>query len=289
MIRLITGTPGAGKTLRAMFHVLEHKKRAEKEGLPYRCCGNVDGVDPELMAPLEGEWYDQDKHTLVVIDEAQTVFRPTGPGNKQDKRVTELEVHRHKGIDLILVTQHPMLINHHVRRLVGKHEHVTRKNNFGLVSIHSKSRALDPDDRGDLYDADTEVWRHPKELFDTYKSAEVHTEVKGWPKSVKVGGGILAGGGALLFLVLNIFSTSFAGQFEQKEKPEQTQQTETESPTVAPQNPPEPNKVLAVGGMWKDNKCRLVDENGLVIDLPYNDCMNAVEKGLPTHVRPAKT
>lgn len=285
MITLITGTPGAGKTLRAMHHVLEHKKRAQRENLPYRCVGNVDGADPELMGALEHEWYEHDEHTLVVIDEAQTTFRPTGPTNNQEKRVTELEVHRHKGIDLILITQHPKLINHHVRRLVGKHEHITRKNNFGVVTIHSNSRALDPDDRHDLYDSDTEVWKHPKDLFKTYKSAEVHTEVKGLPRSVKLGGSILLGGGGLLFLVINIFSNTFAGQFEGEQQKPEPPAEKAQSVEPVEQQPAPKTATLAVGGVWDENRCRLFDESGEVINTNYNACMNAVERGLPTRVR----
>ncbi|WP_158223137.1 zonular occludens toxin domain-containing protein [Halovibrio salipaludis] len=288
MIRLITGVPGAGKTLRAIHYVMEHKERAEKQGLPFRCVGNVDGADPSIMGPMEHEWYEYDEHTLVVFDEAQKTFRPDSPHAKAPKRITELEEHRHKGIDLILVTQHPKLINHHVRRLVGKHEHITRKNNFGLVNVHAMDRAFDVEDRHELHDADVTPWKHPKKLFDLYKSAEVHTEVKGLPRSVKVGGGIVVGGIGLIVLLVNSFASSFAqqGQAAEAAVEASTDTPEANVQEVAKAEPAEQDRgTLAVGGMWTDNRCRLVDENGHVIDTDYNTCRNAVERGLPTRVR----
>ncbi|WVA28241.1 hypothetical protein PCP40_33405 (plasmid) [Pseudomonas aeruginosa] len=56
-----------------------------------------------------------------MIDEAQRVFGNDGSRARPEK-VTRFETHRHQGLDIHLITQHPSLLCTPVRKLVGKHQ-----------------------------------------------------------------------------------------------------------------------------------------------------------------------
>jgi hypothetical protein len=198
MITLITGTPGSGKTLWTIATV---KTLSEKENRPVFYSGI-----PELALDwqeIEAEkWFDAPPGSIVVIDECQRLFRPRGNGSAVPKYVSELETHRHKGIDLVVITQHPMLVDSNVRRLVGKHQHVARRFGLQRATVFEFESCKDQP----LSKVSTSVqryeWKYPKEVFNYYKSAEVHTHKARLPKKVYaiVAGLLLAGGTAYFFI-----------------------------------------------------------------------------------------
>lgn len=170
MIELVTGTPGAGKTLYTLQYV---KAKAEKENRPVFYSGIPEltlswtEIDPE-------KWFDAPANSIVVIDECQRIFRPRGIGGKVPDYVERLETHRHQGVDLVFITQHPMLIDSNVRRLVGRHFHVARR--FGMkraTVLEFESCKDQPLSKS--VDAVRHSWSYPKDAFGWYKSAEVHT------------------------------------------------------------------------------------------------------------------
>lgn len=181
-LTLITGTPGAGKTLWTIDHV---RRKAEKEsrlvfysgvpGLTLPWCDIDDGfvVDGKDFKGAE-QWFECPPNSIIVIDECQRVFRPRGVGSKVPKYVEALETLRHKGFDLFMITQHPMLIDSNVRRLVGRHVHVSRR--FGLQrSLVLEFPSVRENPRAALNDAVKTEWRYPKEVYKLYKSADAHT------------------------------------------------------------------------------------------------------------------
>jgi len=171
MLTLITGVPGAGKTLYALNLV---KGRAESE----KRAVYVNGVS-ELTLPWEPlddpqKWAEVPSGSIVVIDEAQRVFRPRGTGSAVPVWVARLETHRHMGLDIVLITQHPMLIDANIRRLVGQHFHVVRRFGSKFATVHEWSSCTDIE-KGSLDDSVKHEFRYPVESFGWYKSAEVHT------------------------------------------------------------------------------------------------------------------
>jgi len=171
MIHLITGPPGNGKTLYALNYV---KNMAEKENRPVF----YNGI-PELKLPwheLENpeKWFDLQAGAIIVIDECQRIFRPRANGSAVPQFVSELETHRHKGFDVVLITQHPMLIDQNVRRLVGRHFHAVRIFGMAAANIHEWGQAnlnCDKTRTGSTQ----HKFVYPKETYGWYKSAEVHT------------------------------------------------------------------------------------------------------------------
>lgn len=174
MITLITGVPGAGKTLYAVDQILQPEAKAGRKLF-------VDGI-PDLLIthepapdPLEWpKWAPEGAH--IVIDEVQRVWRPEAAGRAIPDSIAQLETHRHRGLDFTIMTQHPNLIHSNVRRLVGRHIHV-RKTALGVYLYEYPECMNSPDTA--YKSALTKVrWPHPKRSFGAYKSASIHQKVK---------------------------------------------------------------------------------------------------------------
>jgi zona occludens toxin (predicted ATPase) len=188
MITLITGVPGSGKTLRTIQIMDEFVK----EGRPVWT--NIKGIKLKGVQPLpekwEGHWQDYDDGTVFVIDEVQEIWRGTGKsGMTKNKDVQELELHRHRGMDFVLTTQHPTFVESHVRKLVGKHEHINRPRGSKHVGISSKDHYFDV--TTETATADFNIWKHPKKYYGCYESATVHTHKFQVPKKVLVAVGAM--------------------------------------------------------------------------------------------------
>lgn len=185
---LITGLPGAGKTLYTLAkykHVHEPPPKGEGRQV-FHCQGSHDASKRDELKGIPGlalpwtpwhpsKWADLAPGSLLIIDEAQFVF-PVRPGRGEPPDwIAALAVHRHSGVDIVLITQHPTLIDTFVRRLCDQHFHVKRK--FGThwaVILESPSGARDNPERP-WKDAVRHEWRYPKSVFGLYTSAEAHT------------------------------------------------------------------------------------------------------------------
>ncbi|MCB5187587.1 Zonular occludens toxin [Methylobacillus caricis] len=176
MITLITGLPGSGKSL---FTLKTVKDLADKENRPVFYHGIPElTLDWQLMEKGE-DWVNCPKGAIIVIDECQGTFRPRQNGSQVPKHVSQLEVHRHDGHDLFLITQHPMLIDGNLRRLVGRHYHVERFYGFAKSTIHEFQSV-----RENVKSLKGSIEKHfvyPKEVFTWYKSADLHTMKKRIP------------------------------------------------------------------------------------------------------------
>jgi zona occludens toxin len=171
-ITLVTGLPGNGKTLFALSHT---KERAERENRPVYYSGIKDLKLPWIEIDPE-KWYDVPSGSIVVIDEGQRVFRPRMHGKEVPVHVAELETHRHKGIDLVLITQHPMLADNAIRRLTDRHMHVMRVFGAEAATIHEWNSVRENCEKpAGRVDSQIIPWKYPKEVYTWYHSAEVHT------------------------------------------------------------------------------------------------------------------
>lgn len=172
-LTLHTGKPGNGKTLYTLWHV---KKRAEEEGRPVFYSGIKDLKLPWTEIEAD-KWYECPAGSIIVIDEAQRVFRPRSNGSQVPKHVEALETLRHQGFDLYLITQHPLLIDANARRLCGIHRHMIRAFGFQGANIHEFSEVRENVDKSRTGSIETK-FPYPREVYNYYQSAEVHT-IKG--------------------------------------------------------------------------------------------------------------
>lgn len=222
MFTLITGVPGASKTLNALDIV--EKERVNPDGskrpvyywripelkldwIPLHAPDStpeeararfdkpVDAPDSEKARPEDAHyWYNCPVGSIIVIDECQKVF-PILPQSKRDKlpkHITELEEHRHKGFDLYFMSQKPRLIDISVRAHVQRHWHFERP--FGMEYANRmawENKVASVDDRADRASADVTRVPFPKKWYGKYRSAAEHNVKKRlpWKKiSVAVGG-----------------------------------------------------------------------------------------------------
>lgn len=117
--------------------------------------------------------YESHKGALLVIDECQRHFRPRPAGSAVPDHVAALEVHRHQGLDIWLVTQRPGLVDSNVRALCGKHI-ALRKTPFGRYK-YEWPEVGDIENKSSRDVAAKTRFKLPKHVFSLYKSAEVHT------------------------------------------------------------------------------------------------------------------
>lgn len=186
MITLLTGVPGSGKTSKMVFELLK------ESGRPIFVMGIPDLLIPHQAVPPISDWtvlepspedptikrpaFTFPQNSIIVIDEAQNVYRPRAAASKVPDIVAAFETHRHKGIDFYLLTQHPSLLDSNIKRLVSKHWHV-HVTPFGRRLLEW-SQARDPDSKGDRNDAISVPYKPPASVFKLYKSSELHTKLK---------------------------------------------------------------------------------------------------------------
>ncbi len=179
-ITLVTGKPRIGKTAFAVELLMFddfYKGR--------KIFSNINGLEIEHHKPPEGHSW-EDMHvwlkwkenigSVVIYDEVQYLY-PTRPsGSKMPENVAFLNVHGHYGIDMILITQSPKLIDINLREVVNKHIHITANKMGGLTRLEWNEVALNPTSQA--RNALSSSHKIRKEVFEYYKSAEVHTNHK---------------------------------------------------------------------------------------------------------------
>jgi len=197
MLTLVTGSPGSGKTVRLVGIILAAAK------LNRVVYARVDGLTVDGVLPAPDDWQDCTDGALVIYDEAQELFPATGgSGPTKDLRVKGMERHRHRGIDIVFATQHPTLIDVHIRKLLGKHYHHERKFGFEASKVLEAERVIDlQKPQG----CQKYVWKYPKENYGYFESATIHTVKGRIPRKVFYGIGLL------LFIFGGFFWYLFSG------------------------------------------------------------------------------
>jgi hypothetical protein len=206
MLYLRTGLPGAGKTLNAIREIdLEHQpdpadpsKRLHKDpadpdlpprtiyyhGIPDVQTDRLKSKWVEFDTP--NEWFNLPDGSVIVIDEAQRIFG-TDLGRQRPEKVARFETHRHQGLDIHLITQHPSLLNPAVRKLVGKHINFIRP--YGRekgIFRHEYEFCIDaPEKRVNFKQAQEERVALDPAYFGTYKSSTIHTHKPTRPTYLK--------------------------------------------------------------------------------------------------------
>lgn len=197
MITLITGAPGSGKTLLLVAELLQDAQAAGRQivcdGIPDLVVEHEPAQEVSAWTKVVEDQSSQDgkkllfnfpQGALVVVDECQRVFRPRKAGASVPPEVAAFETHRHQGLDFILITQHPGLLDQNVRRLVGRHIHIRDLGFLGRW-VYEFPEATDPE-RYKVAPVKRK-WSLPKKAFNLYKSSSLHIKPKrGFPTALKV-------------------------------------------------------------------------------------------------------
>jgi zona occludens toxin len=174
-ITLVTGVPGSGKTLWAIWSLLKEIKAGRRV-----VANGINGlaIDHELWDDdMVRSWHLHCKpNDVIVIDEVQRIWPQVSVGVKATEDIEKLHVHRHFGVDIVVITQHPNRMNKTIRDLVGRHVHVRRLFGGRRAMLYEWDCAHNPN--SGFRDAVKHVWNYPKEVFNLYVSAELHTKPK---------------------------------------------------------------------------------------------------------------
>lgn len=122
------------------------------------------------------DWWKLPVGSIIVIDECQEHFPPRGAGSVQPRYIELMARSRHRGYDIVLLTQGPNMFDSFIRSLINRHYHVIR--NWGLKksTIHEWHRvSLTPVSKAEKAAAVRHEFIYPKEVFSWYESSKKHT------------------------------------------------------------------------------------------------------------------
>lgn len=211
MLTLVTGLPGAGKTLWTLAEV-ERVRASSGRPVFYH---NIN----ELKLPwhkLESgrDWATVPDGSIVVLDECQQTFPPRATGGAVPGYVEAISTHRHRGVDVYLISQDALQFDAFVRRLVGHHVHIKRVFGLSRVVVMRWEGLGRPGDYHSEKLAVRSKWVHDRKVFDWYKSAEIHTVQKRLPW-------VKLGGLAFLFLALAGLTYFFVARWSDRINPDE--------------------------------------------------------------------
>lgn len=212
-LNLITGKPGSYKSAYVMDIVLKSDKTR-----PIYLCNfkdlkidklKSDGFNAHLMGDFS-DWVNCPDGSLIFIDEIQEFTRHVQTKAKTEElpsHFTLLEKHRHRGIDIYIVTQHPMFIHTHLRRLLEKHTHMQRAIGLPYSNMRQWHNVCnEPEDAKNATiqnGCTVEIYRPNKDVFQYYTSTVKDTHKFKVPKKLLT----------YAFLILiGLLATAYFGQ-----------------------------------------------------------------------------
>lgn len=240
MLTLISGVPGSGKTLWTVNQLLNNPEFKDRpvyvhnlEGFDFSCRANLFPLDDPKS------WNDLPEKSVIVFDEAQYAF-PVRPANQPPPPwVDQFSTHRHKGYDVIMTSQHPTMVDGHIRKVVGRHLHFLRV--FGLKSCTifewPEFRTDNVDSSARRKIAITKRWQYPRKVFGSYKSADAHTHKVRIPWKVWSIPLLFAGAAVSGWFLYHQFSSGNLASLGHSQKV---------AATTVPVSPPAP-----VGAVWR--------------------------------------
>lgn len=307
MLYLLTALPGSGKSQYAIERFIVDELKANPQRQIY---SNIKGLRVDaiqamcggpVVGPAPDDWRTLPDGSMVIYDEAQSrhLFPATGkPGLPEDSRISDLDTHRHRGFDIVLITQDPALVHHWARKFVGRHVHLVRPSGAEMMTVFEWGEARsNPQDHFAKLEADSHIRRMNPEIWKLYDSATVHTHKFQMPAGAKWAIRAFLALGLAIPLAFWIFGHSFipdtaAAPSEAKEGIEQPLQA-VSGPLVAladkrPAASPsvayawrESAAVEPINGCAAGRHCRCWGFDGKVVDMDEGTCRNLAEGIIP--------
>lgn len=189
MLIIVTGETGNGKTAHVV-DMLAHDEQFKGRplfvsGIPelkleHQKCPPVEEWTKEEPNPDDIsetlQWFTFPPGSLLVVDEAQRIFRPRTVGSKVPPITQAIETHRRSGIDIILITQHVGLLDSNCRKHCKRHIHLAET--FLGRYRYEWMGVGEPNERTSRQLANRRRYKLPQRSFHLYKSAEVHNSIK---------------------------------------------------------------------------------------------------------------
>lgn len=193
-IYLITGTPGAGKTLNTVQAVHERAKKESRavyyaningmfdaNGLTFENwhrMGNPNEEGIDLATDVTPHsWQNAPDGSILLIDECQDYYPTVSANSKQPDYIMDFAKHRHRGFDVYLITQGPNLLNPKLKSWVSPHIHYYRA--FGGSRTYRYTNEQIVNNVSNIKTvANSAIKKRVKlnsKYYGTYVSASVHT------------------------------------------------------------------------------------------------------------------
>lgn len=189
MLYLRTGANGSCKTL---FTLKDVREMQLKELRPV-CYNGRFKLKPEKLKEFGWkliefkDWQAEPDGTIFLMDECHLDLPKRPNGSAVPLYVSKLAEHRARGFDFFLLTQHPSNIDSFVTKLVGSpgwHQHLKRafgaSNMTSVLQWSAVNNVCEKDGSGKS--AQVTMRGQPKEVYDWYDSAELHTGKRKIPK-----------------------------------------------------------------------------------------------------------
>ncbi|WP_065202263.1 zonular occludens toxin domain-containing protein [Chromobacterium subtsugae] len=190
MIYLVTAVPGSGKSLYTLDWLRKKSDNESRQVYYNNIPLSKTGLDllQWIEFPDPTKWMHLPPGAIFVMDECQFSFPVRKSGKDTPEHIEKFSTHRHLGIDIVLITQHPGLLDSFIRRLVGTHIHLVRQ--FGAerstVLTWQEGCQENPNSKSAQKAClDRRTFVFPKEVYSWYKSAEAHTHKFQMPLRLK--------------------------------------------------------------------------------------------------------
>lgn len=185
MIYLTTGGNGAGKTLFTLKDVREQQLKENRPVYFHGFTAKQILIDWGWQEFDPKKWQDLPDGSICVMDECQNEFPAKVQGELPDYINAVAQYRRKRGFDFWMITPHPSLINVNIRRLIEApswHRHLKRTFGADMVSelrFNFAETACEKPGAGARGVVSMRAF--PKEVYDWYASASLHTGKKKVP------------------------------------------------------------------------------------------------------------
>ena len=185
MLHLVTGTPGQGKTLNTIKYVNEKKDYQGKAVYYHGIKGLNDSLGwTELSEDECYKWFKLPEGSIIIFDEAYTIFPVRNSAKKAPEHIERLARYRHKGFIIFLICQKVNgQLDPFIRGLINKHQHYARI--MGSTNIYRFEWPVcqaNPDSATARKQSDQTPLRLDKKYYDLYHSADEHNFKASLPK-----------------------------------------------------------------------------------------------------------
>lgn len=146
---------------------------------------NISGLQIDTVRPIpaDADWRKLPDGSYVVYDEIQNIPVFSSESRAVDPIVKDLTIHRHRGFDIVGITQFPDLVHKTFRAVTGHHRHLV--NSFGLKrSTQYEWSTVKIDPNAFKNKATSEVkstFAFPPNLYKYYRSSTAHTHKRRLP------------------------------------------------------------------------------------------------------------
>lgn len=237
MIRLYTGRPGTGKTLKAVSDLVAAIEASEKEkdiDKKRNFYADINGLKIDGVLPSPDDWRDTPEGSTIIYDEAQLrdVFA-ANRGASKEQIVRDLTIHRHGNRDIWFITQMPRLLHNDVLDVTNEHIHLVRPYGANLASCYFwRQVEKTPDGRTAKDRAENNyIFNYRKDLYKYYNSAVEHTVKLKLPKKLFIMVGALI---VIIGLIMKFAMSSETDKFINPEKAAAEQQAKIDEKLGTP-------------------------------------------------------